>query len=61
MSKPADRAVRITASAHERLKEAAEWAGGLSLAAAASTAIGDYWRQERAKDKAKRKARRDGR
>lgn len=59
MSKAADRAVRITASAHKRLKEAAEWAGGLPLAAAASTAIDEYWRRKR--DDRQRKARRDGR
>lgn len=42
----ADCTVRITATAHRRLKQAAKWADETSLANAARFAIDDWWRRQ---------------
>lgn len=68
MDETADCTVRITPTAHKRLKQAAAWAEETSLANAARFAIDDYWRRQREIQEDNRearrlasKARRDGR
>lgn len=62
MSETADCTVRITPTAHQRLKDISRWSGGLSLAAVARLAIEDSWLKckpprKAGKRKAKSKAR----